>query len=61
MLEFHGPSWAMISQTLVSPSTNPYLPRQQSVHQDIAVIPDGIRYHFLLSIDKQELLKGQLL
>lgn len=57
MSEFHGPSWAVITQTLVPPSTNPYLPWQQSVHQDIAVTPDGIRYHFLLSFDKQKLLK----
>lgn len=48
---------SMVSQALVPPSTNPHLPSQESVYQDIAVTPHCLRHHFLLSIDKQELLK----
>lgn len=57
-VRIHIPSWVMMTQALVPLLS---LTSQKSVHQDIAVTPDCLKYHLTLSTDKQELFKWQLL
>lgn len=60
-VRIHMPFWLMMTQDLVPLSIQPPLTSQESVLQNIAVTPERLRYHFILSIDKQGLFTWQLL